>query len=193
MTATSYGQTAKIAKFLQTELEAAGMHVQRLSPSDKLTDVDAVIIGCPVYIGKFAPEVIEWTRSNLAKLNAISTGFFSVSLNAADARPKARKADDELLAGFLTQTGVAARYIASFAGMIHYTKYGWFKRWMMKRICASAGGPTDTTKDHELTDWPQVAAFAQAFIAQEATSPFATEHRLRARRATSVKPIPLVR
>jgi menaquinone-dependent protoporphyrinogen oxidase len=46
-----------------------------------------------------------------------------------------------------------------------YTKYSPFLRWMMRRIAAGQGGPTDTTRDHEMTDWAQVRRFAEAFAA----------------------------
>ena len=36
----------------------------------------------------------------------------------------------------------------------------WITRFMMKRLSRAHGHPTDTSHDHELTDWTAVAAFA---------------------------------
>jgi menaquinone-dependent protoporphyrinogen oxidase len=44
-----------------------------------------------------------------------------------------------------------------------FTKYPWWLRWIMKRISRSQGGPTDTSRDHELTDWIAVEQFAADF------------------------------
>jgi menaquinone-dependent protoporphyrinogen oxidase len=49
------------------------------------------------------------------------------------------------------------------AGALLYTHYNFFIRWVMKRIVASAGGDTDTSKDYEYTDWNDVRAFAAEF------------------------------
>lgn len=176
--ATKYGQSFKIANALASEFESLGVKTALLTPDEELGSFEAVIIGSPVYIGKFVPEVTAWTKKNLVRLNASPAGFFSVSLNAADKRPQARLDDDRLLREFLTESGLRPSFVASFGGKLAYTKYGWFKRWMMKRISASAGGPVDTSRDHEMTDWDQVRRFAQAFASEDRRSEFATERRL---------------
>ena len=53
---------------------------------------------------------------------------------------------------------------ATFGGAMAFTKYNIVLRWFMKRISRKAGGPTDTTRDHELTDWAQVHRFTRAII-----------------------------
>src|SRR5689334_17644034 len=91
-----YGQTAKIAHFMQDRLALTADRVELLHPKGdehrpaaSLEGFDAVIIGGPVFIGKFLPDLIEWTRENLDKINGMPSAFFSVSLNAADKRPQA--------------------------------------------------------------------------------------------------------
>ena len=36
---------------------------------------------------------------------------------------------------------------------------------LLKRISRRAGGPTDTSRDYEMTDWNQVVRFAAEFAA----------------------------
>ena len=50
--------------------------------------------------------------------------------------------------------------MACFPGKLAYTQYGFVKRWFMRRIAEREGGPTDTSRDHDLTDWPAVREFA---------------------------------
>ena len=52
---------------------------------------------------------------------------------------------------------------ASIAGAINYTRYNLLLRWYMKSASEKNGGTTDTSRDHEYTDWAQVERFASAF------------------------------
>lgn len=168
--ATKYGQTAKIADRLKQTLEKAGHEVaifkvvsRRDQGSVSIAGFDAVIIGAPVYAGRFSTHLIDWTKQHLKSLSALPTAFFSVSLNAADTRPQARKEDVRLVNVFLEKTGLKTTKTASLIGALHYKEYGFLLRWLLKRISASANGPTDTSRDHELTDWNAVESFAKEF------------------------------
>lgn len=182
--ASVHGQTRKIADFLRQQLQShdgsAEVYItnSRRTLSIPLETFDAVIVGAPVYAGKFPAPLEEWTRNHMQEIQAKPCAFFSVSLNAADKRPEARNADARLLHQFIDRSGMKPDFIASFAGALRYTQYNFLIRWIMKRISASASGPTDTSRDHDLTDWSQVAAFAKAFARQDHLSSFATQYRL---------------
>jgi menaquinone-dependent protoporphyrinogen oxidase len=46
-----------------------------------------------------------------------------------------------------------------------YTQYGFFKRWIMKKIARDKGSPdTDTSRDYVYTDWDSVRRFAEEFL-----------------------------
>ncbi len=70
-----------------------------------------------------------------------------------------------ILDGFLARVGWRPRLTSSIAGAVNYTKYGFLLRWYMKRASAWGGGATDTTRDHEYTDWAQVESFASEIAA----------------------------
>ena len=168
---SQYGQTRKIADFIAAEVEAQGFKttVFQIDGEHPLKFLlpfwyDAVCLGSPVYAGKFSKELIEWTAANRDQLNLGPTAFFSVSLNAADKREKAQVEGRRLISEFVAETGLKPLITASLIGTVHYTKYGILKRWLLKRICASAGGPTDTSRDHELTDWGAVKEFAASLV-----------------------------
>jgi menaquinone-dependent protoporphyrinogen oxidase len=46
------------------------------------------------------------------------------------------------------------------AGRLAYTQYGILTRLLMTWIARRQGGPTDTSRDHELTNWDEVARLA---------------------------------
>ncbi len=55
---------------------------------------------------------------------------------------------------------------ATFAGALQYSKYGIFKKPVMRLIARMVGNDTDTTRDYEYTDWDAVERFADAFAQQ---------------------------
>ena len=65
----------------------------------------------------------------------------------------------------MQQTGWRPRKIGRFAGALLYTQYGFFKRWIMRRIARDKGSPdTDTSRDYVYTDWESVKGFAEEFL-----------------------------
>lgn len=180
---SKYGQTRKIATFMRDRLLSEGFkvsldciddgHTQKLSPL-----VDAVIVGAPVYREKFSKPLLSWINSRSADLAKRPSAFYSVSLNAADERVECRVGDQRVLTRFLDRVNWEPTFVASFAGAIKFTQYNWFIRFILKRISASAGGPTDTTKDHELTDWRIIEKFLKDFTHGEINSPFLTSRVL---------------
>jgi menaquinone-dependent protoporphyrinogen oxidase len=179
------GQTRTIAEHMKRRLVDHGdtvalYQVSKQAPGRPLAgEFDTVIVGGPVYAGKYPKTLVRWAKNQQPFLQTKKTAFFSVSLSAADSRPEARKADDELLKSFLTATGLHPAYVASIAGALKYREYGWLKRWIMKRNSRSAGGPTDTTRDYEMTDWSQVDLFVDSVSGRQADNRFITDDRLK--------------
>jgi menaquinone-dependent protoporphyrinogen oxidase len=170
VTSTQYGQTTKIAERMRDILAAKGYdaHLFPMREAGDLSSApasrfDAAIVGGPVYAGKYSPILLRWTKAHVDALNRMPCAFFSVSLNAADAREEARKEDRRLIKEFLRLTGLRPLMTASLIGAVHYRKYNFLMRWIMRRICGASGGPTDTSRDHELTDWNAVAKFVEEF------------------------------
>jgi menaquinone-dependent protoporphyrinogen oxidase len=164
---TSYGQTAKIAERIASHLAASGDDV-RLTDIAELprgtapSDFDGVVIGASVLGGKHQRAVRDFARRHHVMLNAMPSAFFSVTASAAGGEAM-REDVYRLLSEFRRETGWYPVLSEGVAGALAYTRYNPIIRWMMKRIAAKAGGPTDTTRDHELTDWAQVDRFADAF------------------------------
>jgi menaquinone-dependent protoporphyrinogen oxidase len=169
---SKYGQTAKVAGYLrhklldlkiESELFNLGTEKGRHDPV-RLEHFDLVVIGSPVYTGKLAKPVLAWAAANLDMLLNLPTALFTVGLRAADRRPEGRIAEREALNSFVASTRLAPRITTSFSGAVKYRRYGWLKRALMKSICKDAGLPTDTSRDHELTDWARVDEFVEGVL-----------------------------
>jgi menaquinone-dependent protoporphyrinogen oxidase len=169
---TTYGQTAKIAARMRDALTGWGCRVTLSRVGDlgavDLGAYDGVIVGASIIGGKHQRAVLDFVRRNVAALNAMPSAFFSVSGSAASSDPKQRQEARALLDAFLARTGWVPQRSETIGGAIAFTKYPFILRFVMKLISKRNGGPTDTTRDHEMTDWAQVDRFARDFEADAA-------------------------
>jgi menaquinone-dependent protoporphyrinogen oxidase len=162
---TSEGQTRRIAERIAGILREQGFESEALdlSSAKRVVDwnhIDAVIVGGSIHIGRHQQVVSDFVARELVHLVVRPSAFFSVSLAAASSNASEVDAARALAAKFTQNAGWQPGRVACFAGRLAYTKYGFFKRWMMKQIAAREGAPTDTTRDHEFTDWTAVREFA---------------------------------
>lgn len=165
--ASKHKQTEKISYYMKNKIEERGFFCE-------LHDIDSfepdlkrfenVIIGGSVYAGKFDRPLVAWAKRNGEQLNLKHLSFFTVSLNAADARPEARSDDKRLINEFASQTGLKPQLTESIAGALKYSEYNFVIRFLMKRISKKAGGPTDTSHDYEMTDWKKVDSFVNRLL-----------------------------
>lgn len=166
--ATSYGQTAKIARRMADLLMASDDAVTlvnvRNHPRDfHLGEFDGVIIGGSIIAGRHHHSLAHFVREHAAALNATPSAFFSVSGSAASRKEIERARAREFVARFLADTGWHPLLTDIIGGAMAYTKYNPFVRWFIRRATRAAGGPTDTSHDHEMTDWSQVERFVNEF------------------------------
>jgi menaquinone-dependent protoporphyrinogen oxidase len=165
---TTDGHTRKIAQVLAEDLRAnlccvdildAGGPMRQLSPER----YDGVIVAASVHIGDYQRAVARWVRMHAPMLNTMPAAFLSVCLAVLEKNPAAREDIAGIMARFLSRHGWRPALAKLVAGALPYTRYGWLKRQMMKRIAAKAGGDTDTTRDFEYTDWNDLRDFARDF------------------------------
>jgi menaquinone-dependent protoporphyrinogen oxidase len=163
---TTEGQTAKIADRLAEVMRSHGFEADAVdlkqSEDLRLDDYQAVIIGGSIHMGKHQEAVADFVRMNRGVLERLPSAFFSVSLAAHGDTANA----EAYITNFEQQTGWHPTKVGLFSGALLYRKYGILKRWMMKRIVRDKPGilSTDTSRDHEYTDWDQVERFGRDFL-----------------------------
>ncbi|HEX6996288.1 MAG TPA: menaquinone-dependent protoporphyrinogen IX dehydrogenase [Gammaproteobacteria bacterium] len=169
---TTEGQTAKIAHHVADAARRLGHDVTiRHAPEVRDGEVEAhdcVIVGASLHEGRYQRAVRDFIERHGDALAARRGAFFSVSLAAASRDPRERAEPLRLAEEFTRGAGWAPARIASFAGALKYTRYGWLKRMLMKHIARQEGGDTDTSRDFEYTDWGDVDRFAEAFLSEPA-------------------------
>ena len=165
---STHGQTAKIGRHIGNLLRTLGRTVT-LVDADALPhalaprDFDGVIIGSSITYRRHQPAVLRFVRAHRDVLSAKPSAFFSVSASAAGRTEEERDGARRCVNRFLRQTGWRPGVTATIGGAMVYTKYNPFLRWITRYISAKSGGPTDTSRDHELTDWAGVRRFVEDF------------------------------
>lgn len=165
---TSYGQTEKIARRIATTLERIDITVElcdaaKTRPALATEQYSAVLVGSSIIARGHQPAIKRFIQENAPALNQLPSAFFQVSASAGSGSVHARMAAQRIMEEFLAGEGWTPLLSASLAGAINYTRYNLLLRWYMKKASEKNGGSTDTSRDHEYTDWVQVDRFASAF------------------------------
>lgn len=172
---TREGQTAKVAEHIANRLRGAdGNAVQVFSVEmapHRIAHFDAIAIGGSIHFGHYEADLVEFVKQHRDELTARRSAFFSVSGSAgSDVEPYASESAG-YASEFVDATGWNPDVVGIFAGAIKYTQYGFIKKRVMRRIAQREGEPTDMSRDHELTDWADVDAFADDILAHLTPAP----------------------
>ena len=162
--ATTDGQTAKVAREIGVALRDAGADAHVMIASRMLDGPEGyagVIVAGSVHGGGYQRSLRRWITRHADALATRPGAFVSVCL--AVLNPAAAPAVTAVMSRFLEKCGWHPSLVKPVAGALLYTRYGWLKRWMMKRIVAKNGGDTDTSRDYEYTDWEDIRRFAANF------------------------------
>jgi menaquinone-dependent protoporphyrinogen oxidase len=176
--ATREGQTQKIATHIADSLRQEGLRVDVLDVNNLPATVEwsrytMVWVAASVHVGHHEREMIEFVRHNKRELQRLGAVFVSVTLSQAGAedvhapaerRAQAARDARRMIDAFVAETGWNPARSFPVAGALAYTRYNWLVRWMMVRIARKQGASTDTSVDHELTNWPILDRFVDDVV-----------------------------
>jgi menaquinone-dependent protoporphyrinogen oxidase len=166
---TTEGHTAKVAQHIGDAARRLGHEVE-VRPAAELPDgftldgYDHVFVGGSVHEGKHQRSVRKLITKHRQALEAKGAAFFSVSLAAATWDPHGRAESARYIDDMTAETGWRPAHAKSIAGALLYTEYNFLKRLLMRTIVKVQGGPSDTSKDYEYTDWEAVTLFVEQVL-----------------------------
>ncbi|NJO37739.1 MAG: protoporphyrinogen oxidase [Rhizobiales bacterium] len=168
---TTEGQTRKIAGVVADHLRAGGAEVTLIDSTDlprelDMEPFDGVIVAGSLHNGRHQAALLQFVRDHLGALQARPGAFISVSLSMASDDKEDRLDAEDCAKRFLDDAGWTPTVTHLVAGALRYTQYDFFRRWVLKMIAGAKGASTDTSRDHEFTDWADLKAFTDAFTAQ---------------------------
>lgn len=169
--ASKEGQTEKIADFIAEVLRHHGHQATTLLckhvPKGFNTDpFDAAIIGGSIHVGGFPGYLKKFVTNHLDWLSQVPSAFFTVCLAIHSKAEKAVTEARSYGTGFSKETHWQPNLMETFAGANKYTQYGFITRKIMQHIAKNEGRSTDTSQDHEYTDWEKVTQFAEQFLSE---------------------------
>ena len=156
--ASTHGHTGKIADRIAKAIGPEA-ELRSIDAAPAPLDYDAVIVGASVHAGHHQKAVRKWLHEHAAALDRMPSAFFSVCLTAADDTDEARADAQRYIDETLEETGWTPRLVRSFAGALQYREYDFFTRLLIKLMMKHGGHPTDTSHDHDFTDWDAVERF----------------------------------
>ena len=180
--ATREGQARKVAQHVASALVVRGLEVAEHDVRDRdsivaLEAADAIVVVGSIHLGKHEPELVRFVKEHKDRLDRVPRAFLTVQGAEAgveagppELRAKAAQHVQEQLQGLEDQTGWHPRHVRPVAGAFVYTRYNPLVRWVMKQIAKSEGLSTDTSRDHEYTDWVALDDFAR-HLADELHAP----------------------
>ena len=182
--ATREGHTRRISEHLGALLEAHHRTFEladaaHLPEGFSIAKYGAAIVSASLHAGKHEPEMAKFVKRHLNELHQVPTVFLSASLSErtvedpdspAEKRAQAEADVERTIDSFLKETGWHPSNVAAVAGALIYSKYNFVLRFVMKRIARKAGGPVDTSRDYEFTDWTKLDRLIEKFIESAPTS-----------------------
>ena len=178
--ATRGGQTRRIAMRMADGLRARNTAVDvfdaRSVGAIDWSKYQMAVVAASVHAGRHEREIIDFVKRHRADFERLSAAFISVTLSEAgvedpartDAQRRQAAADvQKMIADFVKESGWTPARIVPVAGALTYTKYNVLVRFIMKRIARKAGGPTDTSRDYDFTDWAAIDRFAETVASRQ--------------------------
>jgi menaquinone-dependent protoporphyrinogen oxidase len=166
--ATIEGQTHRIARHILDFVESHGHQGVLVDVSDMseytLERPDGVIVCAPIHVGKYPAAFVDFVHREIDWLNDNLTAFVSVTLSIRSEIEDERAEARAFPVKFAESVGWEPARVHNAAGALRYTEYDFFKRWMLRRISKLEGGPVDTKRNHELTDWVALDTFVVDFL-----------------------------
>jgi menaquinone-dependent protoporphyrinogen oxidase len=186
--ATRHGLARRVAERLADRLRAGHETAEVLDcaqtppESMNLDDFAAALLVTSVHAGRVQPEMVAFAAYHHHPLAKLPTAFFAVSMTAAGAAnqtlPAATREKKYALAlktldQLARDSGWSPRRVHLVAGALPYTKYGFWLRQVMRFMAWMGGSTTDTSRDHEFTDWAQIDRAADEMLAKLTLRPAA--------------------
>ena len=177
--ATRQGQARKIAEHIARALAPYNVTADTYDVRTLRTPIAwrryaMAWVTASVHAGRHEREIVTFAREHRAELERLRAVFVSVTLSEAGAEdlraPAARREQSardarRMIDVFVKATGWKPAWSFPVAGALAYTRYNWLVKRFMARIARQQGASTDTSVDHEFTDWPLLDRYVADVVA----------------------------
>lgn len=168
---SSRGQTTKIGRHVADRLysHGAAVDVHPVDSAPAPVGYDVVVLGDSIHLSHHSRELVGYLHRHAVELSGVPSALFQVSMTSMDTDQEHAAKAQQMVRQLLDETGFAPDAVAMFAGALAYTSYSWATRRLIRAIAVQNGLATDTSRDHEYTDWAAVDRFADDVYALTAS------------------------
>jgi menaquinone-dependent protoporphyrinogen oxidase len=175
--ATREGHTRRIAERVAAGLRKRGLEAEIADLRGLQNAFDpsaycALVLAASVHVGQHEREMVQFAKKHRARLPSVPNAFLSVTLSQASVQRETATAEEHArfvshvqntIDRFVGDTGWHPEHVVPVAGALRYSRYNFFVRLVMKCIARQVGGSTDTSRDHDYTDWAALDRFVERF------------------------------
>lgn len=168
---TTDGQTAAVAERIADAVQRLGHTAACFDAGQVPSELeprtfDAILVGASLHAQGYQRRISKFIRRNRDALRSRPSAFFSVCLAIASRGDGSRTAAMKIPRQFVERLGWRPDTIEVIAGAFRFSRYGFVRGAIMRRVASKELGKFDPHQDTELTDWPAVERFAMRFIQQ---------------------------
>ena len=164
---TKYGSTVKVADAIASEMRNAGHEVDLVDlrervPSD-IGRYDMVVVGSPVFIGKWTKPAQEFLHRNGKALTEKRVAMF-VCCSDVLFEEKATAARKMYLDDVAASHDLRPAAMGMFGGEVDFTKYGMFTKFLLSKVGAKdamEGMGVETSRPYDFRDWDGIRKWAR--------------------------------
>lgn len=170
---TTEGQTAKVVRHIEKKVNALNWEVTGYNAIEHPPSphgYDLVLLAGFIHMGKFQEPLEHYANEYSTSLTDRPNALVAVCMAAAHLNEESRKEVDSWLSDFKHKTGWNPEHVELVAGALKYVQYNWMKKMVIREIARSTGQSTDTSQDHEYTDWNKLDTFVEQLLAKVSDS-----------------------
>ncbi len=164
---TRYGSTVKVANAIASELTNEGHEVEVVDLRERVLSglgrYDMVVVGSPVFIGKWTKPAQEFLRRNAKALAQVKVAMF-VCCSDVLFDEKVEAARKMYLNDVAISHDLEPVAMGMFGGEVDFTKYGMFTRFLLNKVGARdamEGKGVETSRPYDFHDWEQIREWAR--------------------------------
>lgn len=164
--ATTGSQTHRIAEHIAGILRARGFDSRAIDidalepPRIDWRYVQAAFLGASVRNGRHEQAARAFARRYNAELTARPSAFFSVGSSAGSGMPLEKSVGRYVAEAFTKDVRWQPTWTVCFTASRALTRSERFAQFLRRWIGTPKGSSTPVSRDHDQTDWPEVARLA---------------------------------
>lgn len=149
------GSTLEIVQFMKTVLEKknAIVEIKKASDSIQLKSYQAIMIGSPIYMGRWNKEATSFIEKNQAELKNMPIAYFSVGMSFDKKDAKSL----EQIEKYLEKERSLVKPLSEgrFMGRMDFSKLNFFQRMISKMVGA---------KEEDKRNWKAIQLWSEEFL-----------------------------